>query len=111
MSPEREIMTDLNELQAHCAAVSPGPWKYDPDNWDILSSENVIICCLPEPRQADAEFIALARNELPALLVRMRALEKVREAAEVSRWPNDDEPYEELREALAALKAAEGGAK
>jgi hypothetical protein len=79
----------LSEIEAITAKANEGPWKFDCDSvwkWheDDPSDEphQTKICKGPNPagwktewpRLDDAEFIAMARNELPKLLAVVKAV-------------------------------------
>ena len=75
MTPER-----LAEIEARANAATPGPWEA----WDRgigfevhVNGEELNSEFRETFRQADAEFIAEARTDVPALLVEVRRLHQI----------------------------------
>lgn len=81
-----DLPEDLAAIEARARNATPGPWLHygdgekevyvDPDVWDDAP---MIACDLG--RLADAEFIAAARTDIPALLAKVRRLETERDEA------------------------------
>lgn len=83
------IELDLDALQAMADIASPGPWRVAQDHldhricfdiksiaydtWVALDSDGYAGCI---PVLADAGFIAAAREAMPALITRVRELER-----------------------------------
>ena len=76
-------MTDLDRIEALCAAATPGPWTAvkDPDGAFTIESDFYAAVCWREPWPenaakciADAMLIASARTDLPALVAEVRRL-------------------------------------
>lgn len=78
----------LQELEALCAAATPGPWFYEPDHHggDLPNDEGVvefnrdgerlpIWVGRPWWREEDAPFIAAARTAIPELIAEIRRLD------------------------------------
>lgn len=65
---------DIKKLAALCEAASPGPWtvEVDSDSTLVSSAHWDIAFSVSNP---DAEFIAAAREAIPALLARVKELE------------------------------------
>lgn len=83
-------MKTLDKLQAIVDATTPGPWKYDWGNWEVegAGDERHAVCALdssvrggyePNPFDpiVDGEFIAKARNVMPALIEAVRAAQRL----------------------------------
>lgn len=90
--------TQLQELERLASEATPGPWKSDvrvgsaaiyPAKYDVhcFGDDTHIICmlngkyyndqwCMADQQIADAAFIAAAREAVPALIARVRQLEK-----------------------------------
>lgn len=79
---------DLDALQAVADMASPGPWRDTQPNlnypsgfdvvdafgaWVVMDSDDYTGAI---PKSADAEFIAAAREAVPALIARVRELER-----------------------------------
>lgn len=68
---------DLDHLERLEREATTANWKYD-GVYDVMSGTDIVatpgLAC-------DGEFIAEVRNQLPAILARMRKLEKVAAAA------------------------------
>ncbi len=75
---------DPDAIRARCEAATPAPWEAD-DN-DIWTADGDRFIGSP-PRIADAEFIAHARTEIPALLdeIERQTAERDALAAKVAR--------------------------
>ncbi len=83
-------LRDLSEIEADAARATPGPWTYggpypsgalsitDPDG-EPVASVGVAVSLDPTSAQrvadCDANFIAEARSDVPALVARIRELE------------------------------------
>lgn len=101
-------MSVLDELRALEAQATPAPWTWDEDGdlmaeWELEPRDGTVVAGIgssgDRPTDADAAFIAAARNVLLALL-------DIAEAA--SRLCADDHlivDITELRNALARLRS------
>ena len=78
-------MNRLNEIEARANAATEGPWEHEPPPGPgedpmrpicVYPKEDGGTLAYVQPLEADAEFIAAARTDVPALL---DALEKVLE--------------------------------
>lgn len=74
---------ELNEILARAAAASPGPWVADgsaveafnaPIDPDIAITGSMTIHSLPAEHEANAAFIAAAREDVPNLVAEVRRL-------------------------------------
>jgi len=103
---------DLSEIEARCNAATPGPWEVrNPGCWpgEIgptgVSGGSVATASCHD----NAEFIAHAREDVPALVAEVRALrEIVRPLAEaLKHWLKDNNPTASFAagEAAAAMHA------
>ena len=80
---------DLDALKRLCEQATPGPWAVRPSYHDGEDFEDVIshghgnlnVCADCSPDTTDAELIATARTEMPALIAEVERLLKVAEAA------------------------------
>jgi hypothetical protein len=78
-------MSRLDEIEARAEAASNGPWWFDGrDIFHKPSDSNLDAIVIPLPltwhetqavARADAEFVAHARDDIPWLIARVRALE------------------------------------
>jgi hypothetical protein len=74
--------TELDEIEARCDAASPGPWKYPYRGFPgVVGSKRG--CLWTSGRhegrvnhEADAEFIAHARQDVPDLIAEIRRLRR-----------------------------------
>ena len=81
-------MLDLDAIEARAEAATPGPWRNEPDTgagrvWVQRGYFRDEADCEPlfslrgkeayEQRSADADFIARARTDIPALVAELRA--------------------------------------
>jgi len=87
-------MIDLETIQARCDAATPGPWKvvhrdvrYTGEDDESLAGLGLDVDGPPTPmlrgmfqRGADAQFIAHAREDIPALIAEYT---RIREALEI----------------------------
>ena len=90
-------MTTLDEIQARADAATEGPWEwtkgaeacavavpenrdglYGPLTWDDHNGEVF--------RESDAQFIAHARTDVPALVKALRAVEAVHKLTYYDKW-------------------------
>ena len=75
-------MNRLNEIEARANAATDGPWegiRY-PDGLlgRVIASDELGVCIAEDfPDDADAEFIAHARTDVPALVAALRAVLKL----------------------------------
>lgn len=67
-------MADIDAIQQRCDAATPGPWEIIGGN-EYLTGVGVMVGAPEGISIADAEFIAHARTDIPALLARVRELE------------------------------------
>ena len=91
---------DLDRLAAAHAAATPGEWSVDgpPHNQIVWSSPDDRVCFMAHsdgkdtPRDiATAHFIALAHNELPALIAELRQLRAVKPIVEaIASWEREN---------------------
>jgi hypothetical protein len=117
-------MLDLDAIEARAEAATPGPWIvsggviHSPirEPWDGKPNAVIVDAHIFEP---NADFIAHARTDIPALVAELRAAREVVEAAagfsafmnedaEDLQWP--DEQLADLAAALAAYRAVVGEA-
>ncbi len=84
-------MTNLSDIEKRCEAASPGEWESALVQWDISSFKHevvcgkVTICTMPGdgPQSSkDADFIAEAKKDLPALLSMVQDLQSKLATAE-----------------------------
>jgi hypothetical protein len=71
----------LDEIERRCAAATPGPWKSYIEGRDHTSGDSFIMTggndiYLSGATPADQDFIAHARQDLPALIREIRSLRK-----------------------------------
>ena len=115
-------MLDLDVIEARAEAATPGPWRNEPDTgagrvWVQRGYFRDEADCEPlfslrgkeayEQRSADADFIARARTDIPALVAELRAAREVVEAAkklETDIESDLDWLHENLIAALAAYR-------
>jgi hypothetical protein len=76
---ERIRAETLDEIERRCAAATPGPWKSCVEGRDHTSGDSFIMTggndiYLSGATLADQDFIAHARQYLPALIQEIRAL-------------------------------------
>jgi hypothetical protein len=76
---ERISAQALDEIERRCAAATPGPWKSYVEGRDHTSGDSFIMTggndiYLSGATLADQDFIACARQDLPALIEEIRAL-------------------------------------
>lgn len=64
-------MMDIQRLEALLGLITPEEWREYQGN--VVNDDEVIAACMLV--KDDAEFIALARNQLPAILARLKELE------------------------------------
>jgi hypothetical protein len=64
------LSADVIEIRARAEAATPGPWWED--HAEIMSHDGMV--SMPCVRPVDAEFIAHARTDVPALCERVRVL-------------------------------------
>lgn len=88
-APSRPAL-DLDAVSRRCEAATPGPWKayhrdgsYSPADDESNAGLGLEVDGPPDAvlrgtyrRSADAQFIAHAREDIPALLARVRELEQ-----------------------------------
>lgn len=74
---------NIEEIRARCEKASPGPWKTKLDRWttEVLCGDGLVAGSVVHqtegfnPPNSNAVFIAHAREDIPALLARVDALE------------------------------------
>lgn len=73
---------NLSEIKARCEAATPGPWEYTDNGFDgYISSENGAFIVGGEPcegrieNNADTNFIAHTRADLPACVAEIERLQ------------------------------------
>ncbi|MCX4750970.1 hypothetical protein OG455_41550 [Kitasatospora sp. NBC_01287] len=78
----------LADISAREAAARPGPWYREDDKQDLnrwvtneAGTVEINLGYLGNNNQADAEFVAHAREDMPALLAEVRRLRAVEAAA------------------------------
>lgn len=96
-------MIDLDAMKSLCDAASPGPWmngrmryvnKDDASEYsyfvsavDVTSGGDEYpmssVALMTEPHEPNAEFIAVARTALPALIAELRAAREVVRVAKI----------------------------
>lgn len=69
----------LDEIERRCAAATPGPWKSYVEGRDHTAGDSFIMTggediYLTGATLADQDFIAHARQDIPALIQEIRAL-------------------------------------
>ena len=79
-----DLLTDqhLAEIEARCAAATPGPWRVDETGHDVIDATHSIADCGPQRDYsygmksscANAEFIAHSRTDVPRLVDEVRRL-------------------------------------
>lgn len=83
MQPSAAPALDVEKIKKRCEAATPGPWRRELIK--VIAWKSHVICDLAstmgkyEPEEANAEFIAHAREDIPALLAevaRLRALQE-----------------------------------
>jgi hypothetical protein len=105
---------DLAAIKARADAATPGPWAIDFGSVVASDGEDFVTPCYPDERgQLDADFIAHAREDVPALLARVRELEADRDdwqqAARVYAKSRDasDHRADKARARVTELEAGE----
>ncbi len=70
----------LDEIEALANAATPGPWVTTSE-WTVRAAddERVVTTSAYERHAADAEFVAVARSDVPLLVSEVRRLRKVLE--------------------------------
>lgn len=76
---ERISAEALSEIERRCAAATPGPWKSYAEGRDHTAGDSFIMTggddiYLTGATLADQDFIAHARQDIPALIREIRAL-------------------------------------
>ncbi|MDL2257566.1 hypothetical protein LJC42_00205 [Eubacteriales bacterium OttesenSCG-928-K08] len=84
-------MTRIDEIRARCDAATPGPWVWPggggPAKNIIGNKDNRPVIVLSRCKEADAEFMAHSREDIPYLLGKIEHLQK--EIDRYARWVND----------------------
>jgi len=104
---------DAEELQAireRAEKATPGPWHFDADDMDIWCRNDggsfpltttIAKALEDEDRYFDFEFIAAAREDIPALVAEV---ERLREALEGMANTDHDDPHWYMEQAEQALQ-------
>ncbi|WP_053234675.1 hypothetical protein [Sandaracinus amylolyticus] len=71
--------TELDEIEHRCAAATPGPWTAFVEGRDHLAGSSFIRTASDDiemsgASDADYDFIAHARQDMPRLVAELRAL-------------------------------------
>src|SRR5262245_25053072 len=73
--------SELHAIREREKNATPGPWRVlEPDphkgriQWDVADADECIVGCWWDHGKANAEFIAHARTDIPALLAAVDAL-------------------------------------
>lgn len=98
---------ELKEIEARASAATPGPWVHD-----TVQSESAVICghapgVVCEWRKGaaafdDCDFIAHAREDVPALIAEVRRLQELTKGAEQMSY--DIEDYVRVRDRMNAYR-------
>lgn len=66
----------LADIRQRAEAATPGPWHLDEDDAEIWSADHSMVADIWEPTHAsmNGEFIAHARQDVPALLAEVARL-------------------------------------
>ena len=93
------IESRLAEIRARVEAATEGPWEWlahttvDGDKWAVFHGESTPALAMNNDGWApDAEFIAHARTDLPALLAAVEAVMKRHRKMPVYEWCSFDLP-------------------
>ena len=107
-------MLDLDAIEARADAATEGPWFNNRNGVVIVESHPLAPTVSENSSWGDAEFIAAARADIPALVAELRAAREVVEAAPVAITLRTDEAFygamNRLADALAAYRAVVGEA-
>lgn len=100
----------LAEIQARAEAATPGPWHEEAGNVHVEHGRLATIGGTYVTAVPDAEFIAHAREDVPALVAALRAVLAVHapNGMPVNRCTEDRLPYH-LCPTVAAIELALGG--
>jgi len=105
-------MLDLDAIEARADAATEGPWFNNRNGVVIVESHPLAPTVSENSSWGDAEFIAAARADIPALVAELRAAREVVEAAPVAITLRTDEAFygamNRLADALAAYRAVVG---
>jgi len=78
--PKSPTRVNLDEIKARCEAATPGPWKKNQatiHGCDLQAGTHCIsFLGFANGADADAEFVAHSRTDIPALLAYIERLEK-----------------------------------
>ena len=103
---------DLDAIEARADAATEGPWFNNRNGVVIVESHPLAPTVSENSSWGDAEFIAAARADIPALVAELRAAREVVEAAPVAITLRTDEAFygamNRLADALAAYRAVGG---
>ena len=120
-------MLDLDAIEARAEAATPGPWINNRNGVVIVESHPLAPTVSENSSWDDADLIAHARTDVPALVAELRAAREVVEAAVdlAERDGHKDDlcddcglgghtspcPWQRLDAALAAYRAVVGEAR
>ena len=84
-TPLTNQQLDLDAIEARANAATDGPWTLHEDDgdtfrapaWEVRPASGEMVARLRDWASADAEFIAHARTDVPALLAEVRRLRAV----------------------------------
>ena len=95
-------MKRLDEIEARTTAATEGPWTWathstaDGDEWAVFSPADWALATNRDGWGYDAEFIAHARHDVPALVAALRAVLELHDELDGHCWYcrdiNDDSP-------------------
>jgi len=106
------MTVDLDAIEARADAATEGPWFNNRNGVVIVESHPLAPTVSENSSWGDAEFIAAARADIPALVAELRAAREVVEAAPVAITLRTDEAFygamNRLADALAAYRAVGG---
>jgi hypothetical protein len=76
------FMQSLTEIEQRCAQATPGPWKSYVEGRDHMSGDSFIMTggediYLIGASMEDQDFIANARQDVPALIAEIRRLQEL----------------------------------
>jgi len=103
-------MTDeqLAEIEARAAKATPGPWHHDDlqtVQGGTIAQQHLAVNVV-DPRDeygispqghCDADFIAHARQDIPALIAEVRSMRRA-----IASWKQEEQAWAEERKAMAA---------
>ena len=102
-------MIDLDEIEARANAAAKGPWKFPHRDYPGVVTSHLGCLWNPETGEindpSDAEFIAHAREDVPALVAEVKRLRRELECAQTALTEAFDEADAEAGRAREALQA------